>query len=211
MPRRHEVSFELKLIIWDKASTTGKKPEVIQRELDDELRRLRKAEYLFEEVPDVRTIKRIIEKDINGLNPEVVLAKLPRYVWHLRNDCKAVEALAETTLRKSPLPEDQVTAVLIIASNLEKIRNAPPQSLGDPLGRTIYTVEEKIYGGWWVYEDRAKLGDVDKAVAATLLKSLKEEGEFPELVDIDDWKDLRESLVSEEFIQRLISRAHRGN
>ena len=211
MPRKKEPSFKVKTIIWDKAVTTGKKPEVILRELENELRRLYQEESFYEEAPEVRTIKRIIEKDINQLDPEVVIAKLPPHVWHLRDDYEAIKKIAEPTTSKSPLSEDQVTAALIIASNLEKMRNAPLQSLGDPLGRTIYVVEEKIYGGWWVYEDRAKLGNADKVVAAALLKRLKEEGEFPELADIDDWKDLRESLVTEEFIQRLISRAHRGN
>ena len=103
------------------------------------------------------------------------------------------------------------TTALIIASNLEKLRNAPPQWLGDPLHRQVYTVGEKVYGGWWVYEDRAKLGDVDKNTAAKLLKCLKEEGEFPELADISDWSELKEAQITENFIQRLIARAHRGN
>lgn len=211
MPRKKETSFELKTLIWDKAATIGKKPEVIQRELDNELRRLRREEDFYEEAPDVRTIKRIIERDINQLEPEVVIAKLPRHVWHLRDDYEAIKILAETTARKSPLPEDQATTTLIIASNLEKIRSAPPESLGDPFGQTIYEVKEKVYGGWWAYEDRARLGDVDRTVAAALLRRLKEEGEFPELEDIEDWKELREACVTEDFIQRLVSRAHRGN
>lgn len=68
-----------------------------------------------------------------------------------------------------------------------------------------------MYGGWWVHEDRARLGDVDRVVAAKLLNSLQEEGGFPELTDIDDWKELKEDSVTEDFIQRLNSRAHRGN
>jgi len=207
MARKKEPSFKVKAIIWDKAATTGKKPEVILRELENELRVLRKEKEFYEEAPEVRTIKRIIEKDINLLSPEVVIAKLPSHVWHLRDDYAAIKTIAETTLRKSPLPKDQVTAALIIASNVEKIRNAPSESLGDPFGHTVFTMGEKVLGGWWVHEDRAKLGDVDKKVAAELLKRLKEEGEFPELADIEGWKDLRESLVTEEFIQRLIGRA----
>ena len=112
---------------------------------------------------------------------------------------------------QSPQSEELQTIALIIASNLEKIRNAPPESLGDPFGHTVYTMGEKVYGGWWVHEDRAKLGDVDRKVAAELLKRLKEEGEFHELADIEDWKELSEDSVTEGFIQRLISRAHRGN
>ena len=75
---------------------------------------------------------------------------------------------------QSPQSEELQTIALIIASNIEKIRSAPPQSLGDPFGHTIYTVGEKVYGGWWVYEDRARLGDVDRTVAAELLQRLKE-------------------------------------
>jgi len=174
VPRKKELSFELKMLIWDKAATIGKKPEVIQRELDKELRRLRREQEFYEEAPDVRTIKRIFERDINLLSLEVVIAKLPNYVWHLRNDYEAIKKIAETTARKFPLPEDQVAAALIIASNLEKIRNAPAAFLGDPFGQKVYTVGEKVLGGWWVYEDRAKLGDADRTVAAALFKRLKE-------------------------------------
>lgn len=112
---------------------------------------------------------------------------------------------------QSPQSKELQTTALIIASNLEKIRSAPPESLGDPFGHTIYRVGEKVYGGWWVHEDRARLGDVDKIVAAKLLKHLQEEGEFPELADINDWAELKEDHNTENFIQRLISRAHRGN
>ena len=210
MPRRAEVSFEIKTLIWDKAATIGNRPEVILRELENELRRLRKERDFYEEAPDVRTIKRIIERDINLLSPEVVTAKLSPHIWHLRDDYEAIKSLAENTARKSRLPKEHATAALIIASNLEKIRNAPSDSLGDPFGHTVYTVGEKVYGGWWIYEDRVKLGDVDKMAAAELLTRLKEEGEFPELVDIGDWAELKEDQITEDFIQRLISRAHSG-
>ena len=99
----------------------------------------------------------------------------------------------------------------IIASNLEKIYNVPSPALGDPFGNTLYTVGEKVFGGWWVEDDKAKLGDVDRGLAGELLENLKEEGEFTELVDIGDWSDLNYNLITENFIQRLISRAHRGN
>ena len=211
MARKKEPSFKVKAIIWDKAATTGKKPEVILRELENELRVLRREQEFYEEAPEVRTIKRIIEIDINQLSPEVVIAKLPPHVWHLRDDYEAIISLAEPAVRRPPLPKDQATALLVIASNLEKIRNAPSPALGDLLGRSIYKVEEKVLGGWWIWDDIAKLGDVDREVAAKLLKRLKEEGEFPELADIEDWSDLNYNQVTEDFIQRLISRAHRGN
>ena len=99
MPRKKEPSFELKMLIWDKAAIIGNRPEVIQRELDNELRKLRKERGFYGDVPDVRTIKRIIEKGINILSPEVVMAKLPPHVWHLRYDYEAIKSLAETTSR----------------------------------------------------------------------------------------------------------------
>lgn len=68
---------------------------------------------------------------------------------------------------------------------------------------------ERVFGGWWIGEDRAKLGDVDREAAAELLKRLKEEGEFPELADIENWEDLNDTKITEDFIQRLISRAQR--
>ena len=211
MPRKPETSFELKTLIWDKAATIGNRPEVILRELENELRRLRKERDFYEEAPDVRTIKRIIEKDINLLSPEVVIAKLPQHIWHLRDDYEAIMSLVDKTVQESPQSKKLQTAALIIASNLEKIRNVPPQWLGDPLHRQVYTVGEQVYGGWWIYEDQAKLGDVDRTVAAELLKRLKEEGEFPELAEIDDWEELKEASITEDFIQRLTVRAYRGN
>jgi len=207
VPRKKETSFELKTLIWDKAATIGKKPEIIQRELDNKLQRLRKEEDFYEGAPDVRTIKRIIERDINQLEPEVVIAKLPRHVWHLRADYEAIKTLVETTARKSPLPKDQATTALIIASNLEKYRNEPAAFLGTEINE----VWDRVYGGWWIGEGRAKLGDVDREVAAELLGYLKGEGEFPELADIGDWSELNDIQITEDFIQRLISRAHRSS
>jgi len=211
VPRKKEPSFTLKTLIWDKAATIGMRPEVILRELNNDLWRLCKEEDFYEDIPDVRTIKRIIEKDINLLSPEVVIAKLPPHVWHLRDDYEAIKSLVENTTRKSPLPKEHAMAALIIASNLEKYRNVPSPTSGDPFGHTVYTVGENVYGGWWIWDDQAKLGDVDKIAAAELLKRLKEEGEFPELADIGDWAELKDDQITENFIQRLISRAHRGN
>lgn len=142
MPRRREASFNLKILIWDKAATIGKKPEVILRVLDNELQRLRKEDKFHEDTPDVRTIKRIIERDLNRLDPEVVIAKLPPHLWHLRNDYKDIKSLVADITRESPLSKELTTAALIIASNLEKIRNAPSDSLGDPYGHTVLQLEK---------------------------------------------------------------------
>lgn len=140
-----------------------------------------------------------------------LLSELPEikdFVMELRPDY-----VEEELQEKKQLAQDYkelTTTALIIASNLEKIRNAPSASLGDPSGHTVYTVGGKVYGGWWVYEDRGKLGDVDKNAAAKLLECLKDEEAFPELADIGDWSELKEAQITEDLIQRLISRAHRG-
>ena len=207
MPRRREISFELKLIIWDKASTTGKKPEVILRELDYELEILRKEGKFHEDTPDVRTIKRIIERDINLLSPEVVIAKLPPYMWHLRDDYEAIQSRADKTIRETSLSKELQTTALTIATNLEKYQNEPITFRGTEMD----SVGEIVYGGWWLGEERARLGDVDKKLAARLLIYLKKEGEFPELDNIQDWSELNDTQITVNFILRLISRAHRGN
>jgi len=207
VPRKKEPSFELKALIWDKAATIGMRPEVILRELNNDLWRLCKEEDFYEDIPDVRTIKRIIEKDINLLSPEVVIAKLPPHVWHLRDDYEDIKSLADKTTQESPQSRELSTTLLIIASNLEKYRNEPGAFLGTKMDK----VWDRVYGGWWIGEERAKLGDVDKKVATDLLRCLKEEEEFPELMYIKDWSELNDTQITENFIQRLISRAHRGN
>ncbi|MFC1907562.1 helix-turn-helix domain-containing protein [Chloroflexota bacterium] len=108
---------------------------------------------------------------------------------------------------QSPRSKELQTAALIIISNLEKYLNEPAAYLGTEMDR----MGERVFGGWWIGEDRAKLGDVDREAAAELLKHLKDEGEFPELADIENWKDLNDTRITEDFIQRLISRAQRDN
>ena len=96
MPRTREPSFNLKQIIWDIAASIGTDNfSAIYREVDKELRHLHRKEELYEdERPDIRTLYRIIKIDINRLRPEVVVAKLPEHVWHLRNDYEAITQLA---------------------------------------------------------------------------------------------------------------------
>jgi len=212
MPRKKEPSFRVKTIIWDKAATIGKRPEVILRELEHELRRLSKKEDFYEEAPDVRTIKRIIETDINQLSPEVVIVKLQRHVWHLRDDYENIKTLAGTTTAETPISNKLSIALQIIASNLEKIHNAPSAAMGDPFGDTVYTIEDYIYEGQWVGNDRTKLGDVNTEASMELLNHLKKEKEaFPELANIKEWSDLNYDHITVNFIQRLIARAHKGH
>ena len=151
----------------------------------------------------VEILEDILLPRANGL-----LFKAAGYRYQAEDSSLLVENIRE---QQSPQSKKLQTTVLILASNLEKIRNAPAESLGDPSGRKVYTVGNKIYGGWWIYEDQAKLGDVDRKLAAKLLKCLKGEGEFPELADISNWTKLKETHNAENFIQRLIARAHRGN
>ena len=103
-------------------------------------------------------------------------------------------------------------AALIIASNLEKIHNAPSDAMGDPFGGTVYTIGDYIYEGQWVGDDRTKLGHVNIKASIELLKHLKKEREaFPELANIKEWSDLNYDHITVNFIQRLIRRAHKGH
>jgi len=99
MPRRKEPTFELKTIIWNVASKVGKDNlQAIQRQVDYEIgkRRLEESKEveIFEDTPDTRTIKRIINEDINELPPEVVVSELPRHIWRLRDDCETLTEFA---------------------------------------------------------------------------------------------------------------------
>lgn len=99
MPRKSEPSWRLKQIIWDLAAATGTENlAALQKDLDYALEKLRKDEKgnFSEDTPDVRTIRRIIKVDIQSLEPEVVVTKLPRHVWHLRSDYEAIKQLAES-------------------------------------------------------------------------------------------------------------------
>ena len=104
MPRKPEPSFGLKQIIWDIAASTGAENlSAIHRQVEGKLRELHKDKKLYgEETPEIRTLKRIIELDINRLLPEVVVSKLAPYVWHLRNDYKDIKQLAEEKQQKPP-------------------------------------------------------------------------------------------------------------
>lgn len=96
MVRKAEASFEVKKIVWDTAATVGRdKWTAIQRQVDYELEKLRKEGEIFEDTPDIRTVQRIVNTDINQLSPDVVLSKLPQHVWCLRNDYEKLKELAK--------------------------------------------------------------------------------------------------------------------
>ena len=90
MTKKAEPTFRLKKKIWDAAAKLGKqKYNAIQRELDNSLEKLRQDGSFFEDTPDVRTIKKIVQ-EINDLSPDVVIHELPQHVWHLRSDFRSI-------------------------------------------------------------------------------------------------------------------------
>ncbi len=140
------------------------------------------------------------------LTPKSVglLLKAAGYLYEAESRFQSVVSVME---EQSPRSKELQTTALTIATNLEKYQNEPITFRGTEMDR----VGEIVYGGWWLGEERARLGDVDKKLAARLLICLKKEGEFPELDNIQDWSELNDTQITVNFILRLISRAHRGN
>jgi hypothetical protein len=96
MPKKVAISFETKALIWDLAAT--EQPynlASIQRRLEKKLDDLVDKGELLEDAPDARTIKRVIEEDINGLSQETVIFKLKPHIWRLRKDVEQIKKLAE--------------------------------------------------------------------------------------------------------------------
>jgi len=127
MPRKPEPSFSLKQIIWEIAATSGMENfSAVYRELDYKLRQLHENnELVGEEIPDRRTVRRIIELDIQRLSPEVVIEKLPKYVWRLRNDYEAIERLAEGVKAK----QEAATGTVIEQKPYEETPHKQEESL----------------------------------------------------------------------------------
>ncbi len=111
MPRKPEPSFSLKQVIWDIAASVGiNNFAAIYRELDHKIRQLHKNDELVgEEIPEERLVRRIIKLDIQRLLPEVVVDKLPRYIWHLRHDYEEIKRLADSLQARQHLPTEVVT------------------------------------------------------------------------------------------------------
>jgi hypothetical protein len=127
MPRKAEPSFSLKQIIWDVAATVGTDNfDALYREIDRRLEELRRRGEVFEDTPDKRKARDIIELDIQRLQPEVVVAKLPRHVWHLRNDYEAIIQLASEKTEAKPqrAPIDLAPHIQkAVGEHLDEIRN----------------------------------------------------------------------------------------
>lgn len=136
MPRKPEPSFRLKQIIWDLAATTGAKNlSALRKDIDYRVEQLRQNEneYFVEDTPDIRTVQRIIESDINRLAPEVVVAKLPPHVWPLRHDYKEIKQLAEgsTAAKREPLKETEIERRPYKGPHQQKIRELAKALAGE--------------------------------------------------------------------------------
>ena len=103
MPRKSEPSFDLKLIIWDIAATISTDNySAVYREVERKIDTLRSKGEIFEDTPDERKIWDIVELDIQRLHQEVVIANLPRHVWHLRHDYEEIKSLHEDIQDNKP-------------------------------------------------------------------------------------------------------------
>lgn len=118
--------------------------------------------------------------------------------------------LAEISRQEPRHFEELSITALKIASNLSRYHRNLVTADGSPCAVGIL-----VYGGF-MYEmltpdsgQSVELPQVDKTLAMYLLSHIKRE--FPELADINDWADLTNDKISEDFLQRLTNRAHRGN
>lgn len=109
-------------------------------------------------------------------------------VYKIRNEHKHDKELASTALD--------------IAKDFEKIIQEPAFSseISDCLGDAMF---ENMAG-----TELAHLEIIDRAKATDLFAHLKEE--FPELKDIEGWKDLKVNTVTTSFVNRLELKAHEG-
>jgi hypothetical protein len=138
MPRKVEPSFSLKQIIWDIAATISRDNySAIRREVEQKLRQLHKNDELWEdELPDIRVLRRIVDLDIQRLPREVVVSKLPRHVWLLRNDYEEIigdlEEIQGGDQKQKPMGEKGQLSVItetITIKPFQKSSLADPESL----------------------------------------------------------------------------------
>ncbi len=183
MPRRAEPSFELKLIIWDVAATVGKdKLTDIQRQLDYVLEKRRKQEGdFFDDAPDVRTISRIV-KQINILDLEIVLAKLPSHIWKLRDDYGAIIQLAKKRERRAQSGYSQSVIAHDVRIFEESNRILPEQTLREFLDyvdqkreyRSSGTDHLRHFVDYYCYETNQYISDSLKTATSDLNIALRE-------------------------------------
>jgi len=109
-------------------------------------------------------------------------------------------------LRKQMSQEDEK-----LSKNLRPIIFNLEKYLGEYAAVLRYsnTINGTFYNDGSAPAILAKLKPIDRDAALEVLACIKEE--FPELIDLNDWADLPHERISEDFIQRLISKEHRGN
>ena len=97
MPRKPKLSWQMTLKILEYAAALGRDNLVaIQRSMDNWLKGLPAEEHPMETAPDTRTIRRVIEEDLNKISPETVIEQLPSGVWSLRKDYDQIKELANS-------------------------------------------------------------------------------------------------------------------
>lgn len=104
--------------------------------------------------------------------------------------------------RQTPKDEEYSRILRKIISNLRKYLHSPS------FLSTAHTPGNAIYGDGSAPALLADLEPIDKDAALKLLKLIQ--GESPELADIDDWADLPDERISNDFIERLVSMERQG-
>lgn len=197
MPRKQDPSFALKQIIWDIAGTVGTDNwSATYREINHKLEELRNKGELLEDIPEERKVRDIIELDIQRLLPEVVIAKLPSYVWHLRTDYENIRQLAtENTEAKQQVQAESQTKqelnpVLTEAhkEHLNEIRGLIDEWLSGMITPEIFQVG-KDYSGFLAFEHKRLFDGVKEHLPFLTFPSLWEK--------YDNWKAKRTEYVDE--------------
>lgn len=97
MPRSPNLSWQMITKILEYAAVRGRDNLVgIQRSLDTWLKALPVEEQPMETAPDIRTIRRVLDEELEKLSPEAVVEQLPRSVWLLRKDYEQIKELANS-------------------------------------------------------------------------------------------------------------------
>lgn len=141
MPRKSEISFETKKIIWDMAVKGYRdKYSAIQRHLD----RVLTEQGLDDDTPGSKLIKRIINEDINELAPEVVVSKLPYHVWKLRNDYENIKRLAEGVIQTCQSETKEKPSIKSEAKDLQALLDKELSNLARQHDVTIFKKSDAI-------------------------------------------------------------------